>query len=421
MRLMKRRTKQLLKRLLPVIALFLAINIGFGIEYYLRIPKEWYSVTSGGFYETTENSPSNATSMGFAIDTSEKIAYIASGYELLVVDFDNLNSPSFLGNYTSPTPTRHVAFKDDLLVLSGSKNITLLDISNPSTPVYLSNFSIHPNYSIKDIEIKDDIVYLAVRGTSSNPEPGLNNRILYVINVTNPELPTEISVIRRFGYYADELCIYGNVLYLSWDEFGTRLLDISDPANPSFYTGTYQLFGLVDQYRQMVNVYDTEVRNIGGTTYIFVADYDNGYIVGDVTDPNSPEPIDGVMLDDVVSVDLTSNYAFVLRETGQTLVYSLDKPSKFKIVGKFDPYPETLSITALDIQVHQATDAVFILRTDGLAIYHLREGVKDDYYREAASLSYTWIAIGLSLLICVPLLVSVLMRHRDKYAYSSNY
>ena len=47
---MKRSTKQLLKRLLPVIALFLAINIGFGIEYYTRVPKEWYTATSVGEY-----------------------------------------------------------------------------------------------------------------------------------------------------------------------------------------------------------------------------------------------------------------------------------------------------------------------------------------------------------------------------------
>jgi len=100
-------------------------------------------------------------------------------------------------------------------------------------------------------------------------------------------------------------------------------------------------------------------------------------------------------------------------------VYSLEKPTKLNVVGKFDPYPEL--VNAIDIYVHQATSIVFILRTNGLATYHLREGVKDAYYREAAAFSYTWIAIGLSLLVCVPLTFSALMRHRDKYAYSSKY
>ena len=76
---------------------------------------------------------------------------------------------------------------------------------------------------------------------------------------------------------------------------------------------------------------------------------------------------------------------------------------------------------ARDIFVHQATSTVYILRSNGLAMYHLVEGVKNDYYRDEASFGYTWIAVGLSVLVCVPLAVSVIMRNKDKYAYSSKY
>ena len=416
---MKRSTKQLLKRLLPVIALFLAINIGFGIEYYLRIPKEWYTVTSAGEYDTLHNSHNNASSKGFAIDTSEKIAYVAAGEELLVIDVDNSNSPSLLSSYNKTATTLDVAIDGDILVLTSATNINILDISNPLSPQNMSDFSIHENYTIKDVEIKDDMVYLAVSANSFNPEATDDFRVLYVVNITDPYNPTEASMLRRYLFFANELCIYGDILYLSYFDWGTRLIDISDPANPVYYTGYYSAFGLVSHLPQYVNIQKTEVRSIDGSTLIFVADRENGYVVGDVTDTAAPEPIDGEILDDIVSLHLTSNLAFVLSETGQTMVYSLVKPTKLNLVGRFDPYAEL--IDAIDIHVHQATSIVFILRTNGLATYHLREGVKNDYYREEAAFSYTWIAVGLSLLVCVPLTFSVLMRHRDKYAYSSKY
>jgi hypothetical protein len=408
---MKRSTKKLLTRLLPVIALFLAINIGFGIEYYLRIPKDWYTVSAAGQY--------NATSQGFAIDTSEKIAYVTSGEELLILDYTNLTSPSLLSSYNKSTVTLDVAIDGDIAVVTSAKNISIIDISNPASPIGLSNFSIHEDYTIRDVDIKGDMVYLAVRADFLSPEPGLYNRILYVVNITNPSAPTEAATLRRFGTYGDELFIYGDILYISQEDWGTVLIDISEPGSPSLYSGYYSLFGLVSDYPGDVNVQKTEVRSIDGSTYIFVADLENGYIIGDVTNTEDPQPINGVFLGDVVSLHLTSNLAFVLRSTGQTLVYSLKKPTKFNIVGKFDPYTETL--IAKDIYVHQATSTVFILRNNGLALYYLREGVKNDYYREEISFSYTWIAIGLSLLICVPMFISVVIRHKETYAYSSKF
>jgi heme exporter protein D len=61
------------------------------------------------------------------------------------------------------------------------------------------------------------------------------------------------------------------------------------------------------------------------------------------------------------------------------------------------------------------------LRNNGLVIFNLVEGVHNDYYHEEAKLGYTWIAIGLSLIICVPLAISIVMRHHDKFTYSSRF
>jgi hypothetical protein len=97
----------------------------------------------------------------------------------------------------------------------------------------------------------------------------------------------------------------------------------------------------------------------------------------------------------------------------------LDKPTKFKLAGRYDPYEDTIPLKAIDIFVHPGTQSIFILRNDGFLINRIVEGVKNDYYRQEAAFSYTWIAVGLSLLICIPLGIAVVSRSRDSYSYSA--
>ncbi len=418
---MKKSTKQLWKRLLPVIALFLAINIGFGIEYYLRIPKEWYTSSAAGVYNTMYFNPFyNATAREFAIDTSTDHAYVTAGTALLILDFENINSPTLLSSFNKTTAAHGVAYDDDTLILTGLKDFNVIDISNPSSPQNMSVTPIHENYTITDVELIGDLAYLSVAGDNLYVEPGLAKQVLYIVNVSDPVNPTVITVYRRLEFFATDIYIRGDILYLSQDDWGVRLIDISNASHPVGYSpGYYSAFGLVTQLRQYVDIQKTAVHSVDGSTYIFVADAENGYIIGDVTNPDEPQVIDGELINDVVSLHLTYSYAFVLRDTGQTWVYSLEKPTKFRIVGKFDPYAPNSTIIAKDIFVHQATSSIFILRSHGLAIFHLIEGVKNDYYREESAFSYTWIAVGLSALICVPLAISVAMRSRDKYAYST--
>jgi hypothetical protein len=413
------KTKILLKRLLPVIILFIAINTGFGIEYALRVPKEWYTSTPAGSYNTLDNPDYNGTSRAMAVDTSQKILYLSAGLKLLIFDIEDKNNPVLLGDFNKTDTAKYIAYQDDVVALAGPTNFNLLDVSDPTNPQNLSVFTIHEYYHTTDIEFIGDYVFLSVAADGTGY--GLPNPyyVMYIVDVSDPYNPVETAIFRQFNYYATQLTIDGNIAYLAYDTYGIRTVDISNKSNP-ILLGSYQAFGLVANLPQMVNVKDTAIRTVDSTRYIMVADGDNGYIIGDMSDPSHPGVIGGVIiLEEVVALDVTFSYSFVLTQQGLVYVYSLNKPTKFRIVGKFDAYEN--SGTAIDIYIHQSTSTMYILRNNGLVIFNLVEGVHNDYYHEEAKLGYTWIAIGLSLIICVPLAISIVMRHHDKFTYSSRF
>ena len=102
-------------------------------------------------------------------------------------------------------------------------------------------------------------------------------------------------------------------------DYGVQLVYISNASDPVAYNpGTFSAFVLISHLPQYVDIRKTAVQYIDGSTYIFVADGDNGYIIGDVSNPNDPQTIDGDPIDDVVSIHLTSEYAFDLMHHGRT-------------------------------------------------------------------------------------------------------
>jgi len=422
---MRRSTKQFLKRILPVIAFFLVINIGFGIDLYLRYPKEWFTPAPVGEYNSLSNPTYNATAHSFAVNTAEKIVYMSYGTNLLILDVTDINNPTVLSNFNKTNAARRVAQEDDLLVVTSSKDFNVLNVSNPSMPQNTSVFNIHVNYTIYDVQIVDQIAYLAVSADNSYVElPGAPFRALYIVDISDPYNPVEMAVYSQVGLYATDLTVDNDIVYLSQANWGISLINVNNKSHPVKYSpGNYVGFGLVENLPYYVNVRKTTVRNFETDRYIFVADGDNGYIIGDVSNPNRPEPIGGVFLDNLVSLHLIFDYALVVNSTGHGNMYSLKKPLKFNVVGSYNFYVS--SATTRDIVVHQATSTIYLLRNNGLAIYRLIEGrpAKDSpnyqFYREETRIGYTWIAVALSFIICVPLAITVILRHKDQYAYKS--
>ena len=414
---MRMKTKKLMLRLLPVIILFVVINTGFGIEYALRIPREWITSEPAGYYNTLSNPLDNRSSNGLAVDTLDKIAYVTAGYKMLILDVADADNPILLSYYSTPVVAKFMALQDDMLILTGPKEFRIMDVSNHLFPHSLSTFYIHENYSITDVQIQGDYVYLAVRVDGSGLEPyGTILQSMVIVDISNPYIPQETAVYRR-GIYSDDLVVAGNIAYLSWSELGTQLVDITNKSAPRSLD-KFQMFGLVSHLPQAVDLEEARIQTIDSSTYIFVADGDNGYIIGDVTNPRDVQNAGGVSLGNItanaVAIDLSFYHAFILFDTGQVIVYSLNKPTKFKLAGIFDFINPGYG---KEIYIHDATSTLYILQNNGLFIFNLVDDVKNNYYLEEMKFGYTWIAILLSMIICVPLAVSAVIRHKEKFSY----
>ncbi|MBN2155350.1 MAG: hypothetical protein JW776_04860 [Candidatus Lokiarchaeota archaeon] len=405
---MRKRTKKLLVRLIPIIIIFLGINIGFGIDYYLRIPKEWYTSTPYGGGYTTINAHS------FNVNPQNKLVYMTSGDVLQIINVDNPNNPSLLSEFNKTNPATFMAREGDLLVLAGENDFNIINISNPALPVNLSIFNINVNYTIADVAIKGDYVFLAVSPISPYID-SLNFQVLVSVNISNPLDPKEGAMYRRYGFYSYSLTLHEDIAYITHPDKGIAIVNITNPENLNGL-GYLTKFGLLSTYPWAINAYQTAIKKTTTATYILIADHDNGYIVADVTDPTVPQPIGGTSMPYSISLFATFNYAYVLQKNGTISVFSLTDPIQRELVGRFDPYNEL--INARDIYVHQSTNTLYLLRNNGLTMYNLVEGIKNDYFRVEAALDYTLVAIVFSLILCVPLGIAVIIRHRETATFS---
>ena len=404
---MRRKTKQLLLRLIPIIVIFIAIVSGFVINYFMRIPSEWNTGTPLGEYETS--------TVGFDVNTQNNLVYISSGNSCLIIDADDPTNPSLLAEYDKESPAKAIDYQDELLAISGIRDVNFVDVSDPSSPTNLSVVEVHINYTVADVVLKGDFALVAVH---PNPyaEPDLNYRVLYAFNITDPENPIEVDVKRRYGFQSYSMNVHQDIAYIINPTSGIVLYNVTDPTN-IIQLGFLNGFGLVPTLPYAVNAMESGISQTSTATYIIIADYDNGYIVADVSNPTNPLPGSGIIMGNCISIDVTYDYAYILQRNGTVSVFSMEDPSLLKIAGRFDAYDEEHN--ARDIHVHQATNKMYVLHNHGLSILQLSEGEINEYYRQEAKSRTLTIAIIVSFVITAPLAAVVIMRHRDPNAYTS--
>lgn len=189
-----------------------------------------------------------------------------------MVDISDPTNPSFVGNLASPSLTRandvKVAkvntkdFRGDLLVhtnepcaAGGDGGVVLYDVSDPTSPTLLGSA-----YDIDDF-------------------------------FNGPHF-------EAFGVHNTWIFEQGNRAYLGLvaninpDDFDFRILDISDPSAP-FEVGRWSSTASPDAppaetrgTSRSLGLHDVTINGNGSTAYLSY--WDAGYILLDVTDPNSP-------------------------------------------------------------------------------------------------------------------------------------
>ena len=174
--------------------------------------------------------------------------------------------PTLVGSYCTNTYTHGDA---NNVTVSGSfayvadysRGLTILDISDPTSPELVSNY-ITNGYSYS-VAISDTFAYMA------DSQNGLQ-----VFDISDPASPELVGNCDTNGTAID-VKIVGTLAYVADYAAGLQIIDISDPTSPT----------LIGNYNTSGNARGVTVTD----TIAYVADGDAGLQVIDISDPYSPK------------------------------------------------------------------------------------------------------------------------------------
>ncbi len=191
---------------------------------------------------------------------------------LVIYDVTDISSPVYVGNYTTPYESRGTKVKVDgsIAYIMNQVDFEVVNISNPTAPSLILNQTLVQNnyYYLRDMILVDDTVYILNSTTlitfdvSNSSEislvdidevqPFLNDFVfkddyLYITNHYYNELiiydtltqtnPQQNSIF-YFGGFSHDVCVNNEIAYVANGENGTRILDVSNVANPKLI-GSY--------------------------------------------------------------------------------------------------------------------------------------------------------------------------------------
>jgi hypothetical protein len=158
---------------------------------------------------------------------SANYLYLVGYYQLTIVDISNPTHPVWVGGGSVVGDNQRVAVSGTYAYVSGhvshwpgpwySFEFHVVDISNPTSPQVVGNYT-PPGFTL-DVAASGNYVYLATQVYG-----------LRVIDVSNPTQPVEVGVYYAPGL-AGRIAVSGNYAF-EIDSDALRVLDISNPPTP---------------------------------------------------------------------------------------------------------------------------------------------------------------------------------------------
>jgi hypothetical protein len=139
-------------------------------------------------------------------------------------DISNASNPNRVSEQGVGWEIETIFPANNNLFIGSSNGMFIYSLSNPSTPVFMSEFS-HAN-ACDPVFVSGDIAYVTLR--SGSQCAGFNNQldVIDISNISAPRLMTTYQMQNPHG-----LSISGNTMFLCEGDFGMKVLDITDPLD----------------------------------------------------------------------------------------------------------------------------------------------------------------------------------------------
>lgn len=361
-----------------------------------------YGYVSGNLYVIDASVPSNLRLLGklfvqkLSGDYATPKMIVNNGYVYLTSGY---GSPAFgfkIVNATNPTsltlassPKDKINFfggiKDNILFattyVSGYEKISLYDLASPGSPSLQKSVPSTNESESFDMGFKDNLM---VSGS----------RPVYLVDISNPDKPRKLSTLLANGEGAK---IIGNYVYIagytgSRLDYGLYIIDISDPENPrqiDVRPYSYPGFDIARmQYDPVRKILAYTEKNVNGShpelysyknmfldvsnpasptvlatiesNMVILASKDNKYYathsnkncvqngslaalsVIDATIPTNPHTISEITMasscySDIYDITFKDNNAYLSMGSGGMVVVNISDPTKPSIVSRYDP------------------------------------------------------------------------------------
>ncbi len=207
----------------------------------------------GGWYVISLNTPSAPELVFYQEDLfsdvvlSDHYLYGVSGSHLLIFDVANPLVPVQVGAYNFSSVDyvtvthldvsgRYVyAFSLRSAKLVTATRVMIVDVLDPTSPVLLGQWdgpSLGDVSGAGSLATIDTYTYVSLPSSNGYSSPNLR-----VLDVSNPQSPTEIEAV-ELPYLANSITAVANTLYLTHGENGVSRLDISNPVQPTLTGST---------------------------------------------------------------------------------------------------------------------------------------------------------------------------------------
>jgi hypothetical protein len=285
-------------------------------------------------------------------------AYVSDGgWTWNIVNLSDPTRPVEVGELApSWVPGPMTVHGDYAYVAAGRDGLRILDVRNPAAPVEVGSFATAGRFAqAQDVALIGDYAYVSTWVFNADPENYLDEGGFYVVDVSNPAAPREVTFERTAGA-AGSVTALDHYIYLSVADGndgstqvpgGLRVYDMSAPADP------VQVGFLEDQRGKPIF--------LGNYAYITSGDLN----ILDVSDPTQPLLVaEQEVPSSALAVAVNDSYAYVSAWFGGFYVYDVSNPTAPREVGYYDLDSRTLDVAMLGdyVLVTNAEGGLFVLR-----------------------------------------------------------
>lgn len=294
------------------------------------------STEKSGTFPVVRGGMNAAGNIGtFSFQVMDNLMYMTKSDRMLILDVSNPDHPQYLRAYLPPVSCSDVQVMANRAYVA-CEELQIIDVSDPALPQLLGRYV----GSAHDLQIIGDLAYVTGSDTG-----------MQIIDVSNPISPTLLNNPSSSEQSGSSIAVVGNRAYLGISigadnpRNELQIFDVSDPVSPT----------LLGSFTTPETIRDIQV--VGDLAYVAVGGH--GVLIIDVSDPAYPAlrgsyPGAGYVQD----IEVLGSLAYVAGNFTGLLIIDVSDPSTPRLRSSYLPPIQVVNNVAVVNNLAYLTDGI---------------------------------------------------------------